>query len=444
MRSRITLFSVVASLLASASARAQSSLPPPQALAERYIDAIGGVSVEDAVTRALEREPSLRAAKTEIDAAQAMRLQAGLRPNPIASFERRQEPWGTDNQTSIGMEWPLDLFRRSARLSVAERELEATELSVADRRRVLAAEVRMRYGDAAAAIREVAIAESLAVSARRAVELLRARVEEGASPPLDRDLLEVELLRFESDRLIAAGRADAALFALKRVMGEPADVSLKLHDTLEALVGPAPTVADAASAPKLEASVVSDRSDVREAEARVAAAAARIERARSDGRFDLGLFGTYMRMDAGFPQRGVDARGNLERVRGVFNYLAGGVMVMVPLRNRNQGEVGVAEAGRAGAQAKVDAARLAAQSEIATAAARHVQSRQAVGLYERGVRLARQNLDVIRQIYELGKGPVFDVLTEQRRYLELERAFTDALHEAFDARTALRRARGEQ
>lgn len=444
MRSRMTLFSVAASLLAVASARAQSSLPPPQALAERHIDVIGGVPLEEAVTRALEREPSLRAAKTEVDAAQAMRLQAGLRPNPVASFERRQEPRGTDNQTSMGMEWPLDLFRRSARLSVAERELEATERSVADRRRVLASEVRMRYGDVAAAVREVAIAENLAGSAKRAIELLRARVEEGASPPLDRDLLEVELLRFESDRLIAAGRADAALFALKRVMGEPADVVLKLHDTLEVLVGSTPAVADDVSAPRLDASVVSDRSDIQEAEARVAVAAARIERARSEGRFDLSLFGTYMRMDAGFPQQGFDAQGSLERVRGVFNYLAGGVMVTVPLRNRNQGEVGVAAAERAGAQAKVEAARLAAQSEIAAAAARDVRSRQAVALYERGVRLARQNLDVIRQVYELGQGSVSDVLTEQRRYLELERAFTDALHEAFDARTTLRRARGEQ
>ena len=439
----MTLFSVVAGLLAAASARAQSP-PPLPALAERYIDVIGGVTVEQAVTRALEHEPSLRAAKTEVDAAQAMRLQADLRPNPVVSFERRQEPQGTDNLTSIGLEWPLDLFRKSARLSVADREIEATERSVADRRRVLASEVRTRYGEVAAAVREVDIAGNLAASARRAVELLRARVDEGASPPLDRDLLEVELLRLESDRLIAAGRADAALFALKRVMGEPAEALLTLRDTLEVLVGPAPAVADDAPAPRIDGSVVSDRSDIQEAEARVAAAAARIERARSDGKFDVSLFGTYMRMDAGFPQQGFDARGRLERVRGVFNYLAAGVTVTVPLRNQNEGQVGVAEAERAGAQAKVEAARLAAQSEIAAAAARDVRSRQAVGLYERGVRLARQNLDVIRQIYELGQGSVSDVLTEQRRYLELERAFTDALREAFDARTALRRARGEQ
>ena len=33
---------------------------------------------------------------------------------------------------------------------------------------------------------------------------------------------------------------------------------------------------------------------------------------------------------------------------------------------------------------------------------------------------------VVRQTYELGRGTVADVLNEQRRYLEIERAYTDA------------------
>jgi hypothetical protein len=35
------------------------------------------------------------------------------------------------------------------------------------------------------------------------------------------------------------------------------------------------------------------------------------------------------------------------------------------------------------------------------------------------------------------------VLTEQRRYLDVERAFTAALREAYEARQALRRALGD-
>ena len=59
------------------------------------------------------------------------------------------------------------------------------------------------------------------------------------------------------------------------------------------------------------------------------------------------------------------------------------------------------------------------------------------------IRLASQNLDVVRQTYELGRGTLFDVLNEQRRYFEIEQSFTDVLSEAYEARQALKAALGE-
>ena len=50
---------------------------------------------------------------------------------------------------------------------------------------------------------------------------------------------------------------------------------------------------------------------------------------------------------------------------------------------------------------------------------------------------------MVSQTYELGRATVFDVLAEQRRFLELERGYTDALREAYEARQALGRALGE-
>jgi outer membrane protein, heavy metal efflux system len=410
--------------------------------ASAYFDEQSGLSLTEAIARAVEREPSLRAARTEIDVARAMRVQAGLRPNPTFSFEQREEPAGTDNQTTLGLEWPLDLFRRTGRVRAADRELEATEHTVADRERLLVAQVRERYGTAVTAIRTLAVADDLAAAIRRQFELLRARVQEGASPPLERDLLDVELQRLESERLLAAGRADAASVELKRVLGLQADVPVLLRDTLETLVLREQTTAAPAAASAVDA--LRQRADVLEAGARMRLAEARIDRARREGRFDVTLFGMYMRMDAGFPQRGFDPTGGLERVRGLFHYLAGGAMVMVPLLNRNQGEIAAAEAARIGAAARLEAAELTARTEIAAAAARDEQAQRAVKLYAGGVRaLARQNLDVVGQTYELGRATVFDVLTEQRRFLDIERAYTEALREAWDARTALRRAVGE-
>jgi cobalt-zinc-cadmium efflux system outer membrane protein len=156
------------------------------------------------------------------------------------------------------------------------------------------------------------------------------------------------------------------------------------------------------------------------------------------------VIGGYTRMDAGFAQFGVSAAGTPERVRGLFHYVSLGAMVTVPLFNRNQGDVAAARAERSGAEAQLEAARLSAMTEVAATRARDQRAREAVKLYSTGARtLARQNLTVVEQSYELGRATVFDVIAEQRRFLELERAYTETLRAAFEARTALKNALGD-
>ncbi len=443
MNTRSRLGVLIATLIASVSASAQS--PPTTApLASRFVDPVNGLSLEQATARAMEQEPSLRAARSQIDVAHGMKQQASLRPNPSVSFERREEPDGADNQTMVGVEWPLDLFRRSGRIAVAEREVATVRLAAADRERLLAAEVRMRYGDLLAALRDLALLDELVAAAQKQHDLLRSRVDEGASPPLDRDLLDVDLQHLQAERLLQAGRAHAAVFELKRVLGMKADATLTVRDTFEDLVRRESSVAPEAREVREASAVVDQRTDVREAAARVEIAEAKIDRARGQGRLDVSVFANYTRMDAGFPQRAFGPDGSLVPIRGLFHYVSGGAIVTIPVFNRNQGEVAAARAERTGAAAAHDATRLAAEAELAAARARDEHARQAVTLYAKGARtLARQNLTVVGQSFELGRVPVFDVLAEQRRFLDVERAFTDALRAAYEARTALNRALGE-
>jgi len=409
-------------------------------LAGEYVDSESGLSLQEAIARALEQEPSLRAARSAIDVARAMQIQASLRPNPTVGFERREEPAGTDNQTGVSVEWPLDLFRRSPRIAVADRELATAQLSVADRERVLAADVRARYGDVLAGVRALAILDELVDTSRRQHDLVRSRVEQGGSPPLERDLLEVELRRLESERLLQAGRTEAARVELKRVLGMVQNARLTVRGTLEDVVE-----RESSSGPNLNefSTAPQQRADVREAAARVDVAEAKIGRADAQGRFDVSVFANYMRMDAAFPQRGFTAAGSLERIRGLFHYVSAGAMITVPLLNRNQGEVAAARAERAGAASAHEAAQLAANAEVAAARALDERAIQAVKLYTTGVHtLARRNLAVVGETYELGRATVFDVLTEQRRYLDVERAYTDTLRAAYEAKTALYRALG--
>ncbi|MGH7338839.1 MAG: TolC family protein, partial [Myxococcota bacterium] len=322
-----------------------------------------GLSLDDAVARAIAREPSLRAAQAEIAIALGERRQASLRPNPTVTLERRDEPGGSDSTTTIGVVWPLDLFRRSPRVESAEHDVAAARFAAADHERLLVAEVRTSYGAAVAALREVAIADELAASVARQVGLLRARAEAGAARPLDRDLLEVELGRLRAERVRAASRADAATVMLKRQLGMDPGDPLTLRDPLEALVNAAVTP-DSAT---ISTGLPGGRPDVEEAEARIAAAEARAEQARSEGRFDVSVVAGYMRMNSGFPQLGFEPGGALARVQGGFNYLSAGAMISVPLFDRNQGRIESAQAEQARARAARDAAVLAATTDAAIA-----------------------------------------------------------------------------
>lgn len=427
-------------LMWSGGGRAQSSAPiPPRAFASQYINTDTGLTLDEAIARALAEEPTLRATRTEVDVAKGTRLQAGLRPNPTVSFTQQTEPAGTDSQSRIEMQWPLELFRKTGRVAVADQELRATEQSVSDRERLLAADVRMKYGEVVAAVRDLSVSDDLVATTARQSELLRARVEQGGTPPLERDMVDVELHRLEAERFLQAGHVDRDIIELKRLLGMSATAPLQLRDTLERLV-----LRETAQPLRPDATGVGSRPDVQEADARIRVADAQIDRARREGRFDLSLFGSYMRIDAGFPQLGVNAQGQLTPVRGRFHYLSAGAALSVPLRNRNQGEIASAKAGRTGAQERLNATRLTAEAEVAAAMARDEGARGAVAIYTGGARdLARRNLDVVSQTYGLGRATVFDVLAEQRRYLDFEHSYANALREAYEARTALRRALGD-
>src|SRR5262245_1149880 len=144
--------------LVSVSAAAHAQQRAAQATADQasaYLDPVAGLTLDDAIARVLAQEPSLRASRAQIDVTRGLREQAGLHPNPAVSFSQQQEPSGSDNQTRIEVQWPLDLFRKSGRIGVADREIEVAQHAAANRERTIAADVRMEDGEVMGAEREV-------------------------------------------------------------------------------------------------------------------------------------------------------------------------------------------------------------------------------------------------------------------------------------------------
>jgi cobalt-zinc-cadmium efflux system outer membrane protein len=398
-------------------------------------------TVEQLVATALERSPEIRGARTAITAAGGQLTQAGLRPNPTVSGSRMLMT-GAQHQTLLEVEWPLDLFRREARVGTARHAVEATTLGVQDRERILAASVRSQAGRVLAARRNVDIMNEALIAARRMRELLDSRVTEGETPKLDANIAAVEAGRIEADLAIAQADADAAAIELKALAGLGSSDPLNLRDSLEALVRANPP--DAAAAADATTPSVAARADIREATARIALADARVEEARRQGKTDMSLVGNYGREGYGFDQRGFDSAGRLVPIQGNFHSFTIGASLMLPLRNRNQGALASAEAERSGEQEELAARQLSAQAELDAAVVRDREARRAVEMYAGSIRdLARQNVDVQLEAYDLGRTPLTELLVEQRRYLDVEAAYTSALARAYDAAVTLRRARGE-
>ena len=394
------------------------------------------MSVDDVVDTALREHPQLAATRLEVEAAAARVRQAGLRPNPMLELGG-QKALSPDNNVTIGLTVPLDLNgRKEGRVGVAERELQMKRAQVRDRERRLAADVRVKAGELLAARRGLAVTDDLLTVNRDALRLVQHRVSQGATPPLDENLLLVEVNRLDATRQMLASRVDIFALQLKALAGMAPDAPLALRGDLTP--SEPPPITDEAIRQALTA-----RPDLEAARADVAMGAAKIRKERAEGRWDASVNVGYQRQEVGFDLRGLTDRGTTRPIQDTFHYFGGGVTITLPLWNRNDGAIAAAAADRVAAERRRELAELTARQEVQAAAAQHAAARRALDVYERGVRdLARSNLDVVHQSYRLGRGTLLDVIAEQRRYIDVEQGYTEALRRVWAAAVELERAVG--
>jgi cobalt-zinc-cadmium efflux system outer membrane protein len=399
--------------------------------------AAGAFTVDELVTRALADNLELRAARAEVDAARGRLRQAALRPNPMLDLGAQQSVTGPDNNILVGVTLPLDLNRRKAgRVGVAERELEMKTAQVAERERQLRAQVRVKAGEVLAAQRNLRITEDLLEINRQALGLIRQRVGRGAAPPLEEKLQLVEVNRLDASRHVLQSRVAVLTLQLKTLAGLEPETALLLRGELS----PIRAALDRETA---LARALTARPDLLVTRAEAAMAGAKIRQEEAEGRWDASLNVGYMRQDFGFDLNGLTMNGELRPITDIFHYVGGGVTIMLPLRNRNQGNIAAAHAEARAAERRQDFAVLTVRQEVAAAFTQLEAAQRALETYAQGVReLARQNLEVIRQAYTLGRTSVLEVIAEQRRYIDIEMEYTDALKQVYDAVVDVERAVG--
>ena len=271
-------------------------------------------------------------------------------------------------------------------------------------------------------------------AAQRNFDLVAAQVEEGRRAPLERNIEAVELNRIRAMREDAEAAAEIALLDLRKLMGLRRR-DMRLRGTLDVAPDALPPQADAVSAALIR------RTDLAGARAVEQLAAARGAQARSEGRVDADLMLGYQRMEAGFPFRAFDDAGMLMPIENRMNFFTFGVRLSLPVFDRKQGMVAAAKLEEEAAGKRREFGELVVRREVAAAYVKFNRSVRAEQIYRVGVRdQAARNLEVVRQMYELGSRNLLDYIGELRRFIEAESGYIDAQREAYMARIELLRA----
>lgn len=400
------------------------------------VEPVQGVSAGDLVKRALASNAELAAARLEIDRARARLRQAGLRPNPTLDLEQQRGVLNSPGErvTTVGVSVPLEIGgKRARRLDLAQAELEVAEAEVAERERRLAAEVRTAYVEALSAQRELDITEGLNRLDTQTVRVVEARVNEGDAAPLEVNLLRVELDRLRSRRALVEGRLQAALLKLKALAGIPLTEPLKVREELaQPIFHDPPATTEAAIEIALRT-----RPDLRMARLMEEAAQAGFKLAKAQAVPDIIVSARYGTSQNSFDDTPIGFLTDRDKLFSV------GVSIPLPLFNRNQGAKAEAATTITQTQRRREFVESVVRAEVSSALARYQAAQASLATFEQGV-IARsnENIRAIRAAYDVGAFRVTDLIAEQRRLLDSQREYTEALAERYRALADLQSALG--
>jgi cobalt-zinc-cadmium efflux system outer membrane protein len=401
-----------------------------------YRDSANGFSADDLVRRAIDSNGELAAARLEVQRARGRLRQAGLSPNPILSVDYTFGRWtGSQGEKDFmaGVTLPVELGGKKAkRIDLGAAELAATEAEVSDRERRLAAEVRNSFAVALAALRELEITSELNAIDRQTVQFVEARVKEGETAPLELSLLRADSERLRSRRALIQGRLEAAVLRLKSLASFPVAGMLRLREDIVSVTLTSPPAYDDGLR-----NALATRPDLRLARLNEQVAEAGLRLARAQATPDMAVSLRFGADGEAFDSTPIGLLTDSDRL------ISFGVAVALPFRNRNQGERLEAQAAILQARSRREYVESLVRAEVRSGYLRYEAAQAAVAIYEAGV-ISRsvENLKAVRGAYEIGAFRITDLLVEQRRSVDFQMEYTEALAERYRARADLDTALG--
>jgi outer membrane protein, heavy metal efflux system len=381
------------------------------------------LSLEQAIRTAQQR-PELRSANQRVEAAEQVRRQSGLFPNPrlflqLENIRSSNFDYGRDADTYAFFTQMLETSgRRGGRLAVASEEVDRRQLEREHLRREIGFRVRDAYWNASAAQFANELYNQSDAYFKQILDYHEARFREGK-------LAEVDLLRvrLQAEQMRAAAanarlRLDQAQLDLARAMGVIHPSPWELTEKFDELETP--------HAVPGNADVTSSRVEGRLAQQDVKLAEAQWKLERAKGRPDL------------------DALFGYKRTLG-FNTAMAGLQLNIPLFDRNQGASAAAQANVKAAESALDGTRIQLNLEASLARRAYESRLQQVKdifgpLRERAIEIA----DISRLAYKESGLDLLRLLDAERLRIDSQLAWVDALTQYHASVTELERAEGAE
>jgi len=378
------------------------------------------LTLDEAVRIALERRPELKAAEARVSAAQGLKSQAGLLPNPRFIFQAENLrasnfDYGNDADSFAYFSQVIETSgRRGNRIAVGEANIGRSRLEEEQLRRDIGFRVREAYWLALGVQFARELYEQNDRYFKQVVEYHEARLKEGKIAEVDvlRVRLQAEQIRaaLENARL----DVDKAQLLLAREMGVITAGPWQLTEHFDQLEEPR-----TAKGP-VPSTLVESRLAAQE----LAAARANLGLERAAGRPDL------------------DAIFGYKRTAGLNTAIAG-LQLNLPLFDRNQGARAAAQAETLAAQRTLEATNIRLDSEAVLARKEYeARLRQARDIFAPLHQQADQISDISRSAYREEGLDLLRLLDAERFRVDAQLAWLRALTDYHKSVVNLERAEG--
>jgi cobalt-zinc-cadmium efflux system outer membrane protein len=394
---------LLAGVTVTAAANAQQAAP------------VARVDLEQAIQLAIAHNHALKAAANQIQQSQAEEITAGLRPNPVLTWDSlfiplfspsqfNQEYLNSITEFDVGVGYTFERgHKRQARLQAAKDQTTLTRSQVQDTERTLTFSVAQQFVGVLLAKSNLEFAKQDLASFEQTVNLSDTRYKEGAISEADLLKIKLQLLQFQTDvsaAQIALVQSRASLRQLLGFESVPADYDVIGELAYTPLRG---------NQEDFQSLALRQRPDLLAAQQGVTAAQSQYALAKANGKRDLTTTVDYTRV------------GGANNASFIFN-------IEIPIFDRNQGEIARSHYAISAAQELQTAASETVLTDVANAYQALRTNDQIVQLYTSGyLQQAKDSRDISEYAYKRGAASLLDFLDAERSYRATQLAYRQSL-----------------